>query len=158
MITIKDAKKFLRDNFKEGTKCPCCNQNVKQYKRIINSSMAWGLIVFYRKTIHLRGQWVHFDDLIGKLDITPSSVRGDFPKLRHWGLIEKCVKDREDGSNRNGLYRMTRLGEKFVNNKVTVQKYAVTYNQVLRKLDGDEVNITKCLKNKFSYRELMSTY
>jgi hypothetical protein len=153
METIKEAKQFLKANYKEGTKCPCCGQSVKLYKRTITSAMAWGLIIFDKKS--LTNDFYHAENIFKDVDGLPSSIRGDFPKLRFWGLIEKYEGDRDDGSPRNGLYRITSKGKSFVRNRYSVPRHAYTYNNKLRKIEGDDITIKDALSNKFNYNQLM---
>jgi hypothetical protein len=150
--SLVDAKKFLRKNYKDGCTCPACGQFVKAYKRSITSAMAVGLILLYKYS----ADFVHIENFFKSKNDLPSSIRGDISKLCHWGLLEKKPGNREDGSTRNGYYRVTHKGELFVSGHIHVEKYAVLYNQRLLEVEGDYITIKDALGNKFNYEKLMS--
>ncbi len=80
---------------------------------------------------------------------------GDASYLVHYGLIERMDKKREDGSPRNGMYKITGRGIMFVENKSTVKRTFIIYNNRHEGFEGDEINIKDALGKKFDYRELM---
>lgn len=152
---MEEAKKLLRDNWEEGINCPCCNQYVKLYKRKLNSSMAYGLIVITQKRNGINtSDWFNMEDYFKDLPV-PATLRGDMPKLRHWGLLEKKPGHKEDGNKSVGLYRLTSAGKNFVDGLTTVSEKAKLYNQKFYGFDGDQINIKQALGNKFNYNELM---
>ena len=153
--TLEEAKKMLRENFDTGIECPCCGQFVKKYNRKITSAMAYGLILLYQYNKKNPGEWVHVENYFKSLNI-PSSIRGDISKLRYWHLIEKKSEIREDGSNRNGYYRIDNLnGISFVENRKRVSARAYIYNQRVYGFSPETVTIAECLGKKFNYKELM---
>ena len=153
MTTIEVAKDYLRKHAADGVSCPCCNQFVKVYRRALNSTMAYMLILLERNT----HDWIHCQQFFHDLQESRSNFStGDFVKLRYWGLIEKCEGKREDGSNRNGYCRITEEGIDFVHNKLQIRSHAMIYNNQCLRLDGDYVDIKDCLKKKFNYDELMA--
>ena len=151
--TLSEAKREVIEGRLKGIKCPCCNQHVRLYKRNITSAMAYALIIIHRSG---NTSFFHIENYFKKINC-PASIRGDFPKLRFWGLIEKKSDLRPDGSNRNGYYRITGKGRDFVNNNITVLKYLYLYNNKVQATEPDElVNIHTCLTQKFNYNELMN--
>ena len=154
--TVGEAKSFLKQNLKEGAKCPCCSQYVKLYLRKLNSSMAYGLILMTRNYNNINtSEWFHLENYFKPLDI-PSTLRGDLPKLRHWGLIEAKEGEREDGNPHVGYYRVTSKGKQFVNQEITVPQRVGLYNQKFYGFDGRDISIVDALGSKFNYKELMS--
>lgn len=145
--TISDAKHLLRENFKDGIKCPCCDQFVKMYRRPITSAMAYALILFSTKN---QKEWTHADRFFKTQDCPPS-IRGDFPKLVHWGLLEK--NDQEEG-----VYRMTEHGIAFVENNWNTYSHKLFYNNKCfgAPQDAKVISIKDALKKKFDYDKLMS--
>jgi len=144
--TLIEAKKFLRDNYKKGTICPCCAQPVKMYRRPITSAMAVGLITLYReKGVEL----THVEDFFKLCKELPSSIRGDFPKLRYWDIIQIV-------SEQDGYYKITKKGERFVKGMESVQSHVLLYNNKSYGLDGNLITINECLKNKFDLGKLLS--
>jgi hypothetical protein len=131
--------------------CPCCNQNVKSYRRKISSSTARSLIIIFK---NIDGEF-HLENTLKKLNLL-ADCRSDFPKLKYWGLISPLKGKRSDGSSRNGNYIITEAGRFFINGKHSVPKYMHIYNGECFKSSGDNVFIKDCLGEKFSYEELIS--
>ena len=73
-----------------GTRCPCCGQYVKLYKRSITATMAWTLLRMYRSSLL---DWVHVPTLLR----ARGRLSGDHAKLAYWGLIQEATIPREDG-------------------------------------------------------------
>lgn len=149
MKTIDEAKKYLRDNFETGVKCPCCGQMVRKWRYCLTSSVALCLIEMYK--LHINGkEWVHVNT-----EIRPQSG-GFFSLLKWWKLIEIKPKEGED-KRVSGYWRLTKSGEQFVLGNITVPKYVETYDNKLIGFSGDPVNIKQVLGKKFSYEELMTS-
>lgn len=146
-VTLDEARNNLRSIIDKGAYCPCCNQFAKVYRNRMTSAMANGLIRIYR---HAGTDFTYLPDLFG------AQADGRRTKTSWWGLLEKMPGARDDGSNRNGWWRVTEDGERFVNQELSVPAYAVTYNGQTLKLDGDFVEITDVLGSKFNYSELMA--
>lgn len=159
MDTIKEAKELIEANMNAGLICPCCNQYVKLYQRKITSSMAYALVLIRLSRIQSH---FHVEQFLKKQDCS-SSIRGDFPKLRFWGLIElekDSIIDVIDKASRQGFYRITKKGIDFVDNKLKVQKYVSIFNnkvydKPLRRVEM--ISIKEALNDKFNYSELISS-
>lgn len=145
-MTLGEARALLRDLVDEGAECPCCRQFAKVYKRKIHSRMARDLIQFYRA--HWGG-WGHSTETLG-------ATAPDFVKLAYWGLVEAMPGEREDGSSRVGLWRVTPKGVNFLFARITVPKYARIYDGRCLGFTGDPVMIGDALGKKFRYDELMA--
>jgi hypothetical protein len=151
-------KLFNDDDFEEnqnlkGHYCKSCGQYVKVYKRKITSAMAYALILIYKKN-QKDYNYFHVEDYLKSLNI-PSTIRGDFPKLRFWGLIEKITGRRADGNKRVGFYRITDKGKNFINGKVSVKKFCLIYNNKSQGFIGEDVTFKDTLKQKFDYNQLI---
>jgi hypothetical protein len=159
MKTMEEARaEVMRAAEGKGTACPCCDQFVKLYKRKLNSSMAHGLLHVYRYFKMTKSEWLHFPKFFTEKKICSSNDGG---LLRHWGLVTPMIKDRKDGSWRNGYYKLTQLGTEFVQSKVSVPKYVYLYNQNVfgfsdgQKYPKEDTTIADSLGEKFNYRKLM---
>jgi len=155
METLREAKQFLRENYKKGVVCPCCNQFVKLYKRKLNTSMARTLILLYRKSkSNPDVEYFHiYNDLLG---IDFGIGGSELSKLKYWGMIDELEKDSNDTKTRtSGFWKITEKGKKFVKKELKVPKYILLYNNQLRGFEGNEINITEALGDKFNYIELM---
>lgn len=140
--SLKEVVDWLSDHITEGAECPACGQRVQRYRRSITSGMAWVLCQMYRQ-----GGWVHVPSL---------GTRGGDPiKTRHWGLIERREGQRDDGSQRNGWWRLTPRGERFVEGQERVPRYAYFYNGECVGFEEDTVSIIDALGTVFNYDELM---
>jgi len=160
-ITIKQEQERMRPLLLKGTKCACCQQHVQMYERPITSAMAIGLIKLYNAPADSKtdGGYIHIENYFKELKDLPSSVRGDIPKLRFWGLIQPWGGNTEegDGNPNSGLYRITELGKRFVELKDKVHPVVRLYNNKFYgyKEGVDHISISKALGKKFNYRELM---
>jgi len=154
--TIEEAKAFLQENAEKGTKCPCCDKYVQIYNRKITSSMAYGLIRLYLYAVEngKLGEYLHIEDIFKSLDV-PSSIRGDMPKLRFWGLIEPLPGEYEWMQPQNGMYKITDKAISFIRGETSVNASARIYNNRLLSWDKKLITISQALKNKFNYKELM---
>ena len=78
-------------------------------------------------------------------------------------MIESMPMDRDDGSWRNGHYRITEHGCKFVEGSISVAKYVYLYNQMVygfsdgTKYPREYTTIHESLGDRFSYQELMAS-
>ncbi len=134
----------------KGYVCECCGQFVKVYRRTFNSNMAIALLVLYRNK---EKGFVHLEKLLSDNGYQRC---GDATYLRHFGLIEAFTEKRKDGSKRNGHYKITGRGILFAENKLTVPKHFLIFNNKLKGFEGEEINIFQALGNKFSYADLMN--
>lgn len=175
LYTLQEAQTILRDRLHdkldEGDHCPTCMQWAKRYRRPLTSAMAYGLVLVareqqrnskdpYRHTftqhgMDIKGEWLHVENFLKNYPSIPASLRGDFAKLRHWGLVEQAWGKRPDGSTRNGYYRVTDLGFAFVGGRVSVASHAVLYNGECQGLTGEPITIKQALGKEFDYDEIM---
>lgn len=161
--SIEDAKKWLRANFSKGATCPCCHQFVKLYRRPFNKSMAYVLLLiarYYRRVEVKPDEWLHVPSYIAEVAVgnprRAAAVRGDWAKLKFWGLIEEKPETRKDGSPRVGYWRLTQLGRQFVHREVKVPSHVYIYNGApLPKVVDEMITIDEALTTEFSYTEIM---
>jgi len=133
----------------KGYKCSCCGQLVKRYFRKFNSNMALALIILYRNKD--KG-FIHLENTMKELGYKRC---GDASYLRHYRLIEKKEGNRDDGSPRNGMYKITGIGIMFVEGKSKVQSTFIISNNKHEGYEGDDITIQDALGKKFDYTELM---
>lgn len=152
-MSVKEAKKYLRDNWDKGVNCPCCGQRVHKRKETLSAGKVFWLIHLYR--LNRQSPYVHARDVLDQCKDTMASV--DYSKLKWWGLIEQKPKDAEDDEDKrtSGLYRITDMGKLFVENKVTVNKALFVFNSIIAGRTTEMVGIRDALGTKFSYSELM---
>lgn len=153
MDTIQEAKAFLRANFNEGVKCPCCAQQVKLYKYNLFSTSASALIRLYRLTMTTGKDYHHVRDFAEATKKYPRASH--FADLRHWGLVEAMDK-KTSTENSSGMWRMTEHGIRFVQGRDTVKKKVTMYNNMFYGLEGEPITIHNALGNKFDYDEIMN--
>jgi len=160
--TLVEAKKWLRVRFGKGATCPCCNQFVKLYKRALSKSMAYVLLLM---ECHFSGdaveEWLHVPSYIAEMASDnprrAAAVRGDWAKLKFWGLIEEKPDVRSDGSSRVGHWKMTLLGRQFARRQVKVPGHVYLYNgEPLQRTVEEMITIDDALGTEFSYDEIMS--
>jgi len=146
-MSVRDARKSVRNDMKSGCECPVCGRYTKIYKRKITSSMALGL---YAALNNKDNNFFHAETFFKSINV-PHSVRGDFPKLRFWGFI----KERDDHC---GYYRVTLDGQLFVNGDISTQKYIYLYNNTPVYIEGNNETTTfkQALGDKFNLKEIFS--
>ena len=129
---------------------------MQRYKRPITWGMAYGLIALYvwHKKVNYTS-WCHVENYLKDIHCA-ASVRGDFPKLRFWGLIDS--KSNESSDRRLdgvGFYRITDKGRGFVEGKMKVFSHAIIYNNKCAGFSDKEITIKDALKKKFDYSKLI---
>jgi hypothetical protein len=162
--SLEDAKKWLRVRFGKGATCPCCNQFVKLYKRAFSKSMAYVLLLiarYYHRVGVKSDEWLHVPSYIAEVAVgnprRAAAVRGDWAKLKFWGLIEEKPETRADGSPRVGYWRLTQLGRQFINREVKVASHVYIYNgEPLQRSVDEQITIDDALTTEFSYVEIMA--
>lgn len=146
--TLAEARRQVEHGRADGVTCPCCGQFAKTYRRKLNSSMAYALLVIARRT----DDWFHLFDFLAKQRVKAS----DAPSLRHWGLIEEKGEGKDDGNPRAGFYRVTELGRAFAGGRASVPRHMLIYNDQLLGFSEERIAIREALGDRFDYDELMS--
>lgn len=172
--TIAEAKRYLRAHWTAGATCPCCTQRVQLYRRTITAGMALALLSLYRATRALpaagaggdghlsEDPYLHAEKTFKADRSLPQAARGDFTKLALWGMIEPAPGKREDGSTRNGYWRITETGRLFAEGKLAVRKYVWLFNnREYAPPDGEararqRVMIGDALGKRYDYSEMMN--
>lgn len=135
-------------------KCNCCGHVSIEYHRSYNSNMALALLLLYNQTLFKQpGSYVHMEDLILKNGYKRC---GDFSYLVKYGHIQKMEGKRNDGSNRNGMYRITSAGIMFAEAKTMVKQKFIMKDGKFYGYEGKMINIYDALKDKFNYANLMN--
>jgi len=134
-----------------GYTCQCCGQFVKQYKRHFNSNMGLAMLMLYK---HRDKGFVHLENLMSENGYKRC---GDASYLRHYSLIQPLKEKRQDGSQRNGYYKITGLGIMFCELKTTVKEKFIIFNNKLEGFEGKDITILDALGEKFNYDTLMKS-
>ena len=146
-------------NLDEGTTCPCCGRYAKRYKRRIHAGMARVLVQLYHLT--RTGSWADYR----KACVVDGKIMGrDFTILRYWGLVEQLADGGPDLSgipgeiaegSGSGLWRITALGQQFVNGRCTVPRWVEVFNDQPGAMATEQITVQQALGKKFNYEELM---
>jgi hypothetical protein len=136
-ITLKEARGHLNTRKMTGkaTRCPCCDQTVKIYKRTITKSMLHNLMQFciaYPHEVHVKKLWV-------------GANAGDAAKLRHWGLIKQVS---------TGNYVATHEGTEFVLGNHFVPTHVFLFNTEKIGESGVKMSV-RDIVDGFDYDKLM---
>ena len=137
--TLRQARDHMTERFDEGTKCPCCGQFVKRYKRKLNSGMARTLIQMFK----------HHPDRY--IDVKPFLLNHgyknshDWTLLKHWGILTV----REDGK-----YKITQMGRNFLSGFPT-HSHIYMYNNKMMGFAEGQTTISAALGEPFDLTELM---
>jgi hypothetical protein len=154
--TLDEVREWVWDGaINGGVICPCCTQSAKVYRRAMSNATARFMIRLYRYNNNQGRDFVYMPAQLDQMRGTPH--QGGYGNLaQHWGLLEKQPGIRKDGSNRTGWWRLTTRGRAFVENRITVPKYAYIYDNECLGLGGAPWSIIDALGEKFDYRALMS--
>jgi hypothetical protein len=150
--TVDEARQHLRKNWKEGTTCVCCGQKVMLYHRSLTSAMAMALHLFSKAQTDIEG-YVHAENFF-KTQNCPSSIRGDFPKLRFWGFIMAKPSDSEGDTSSSGMYKILPKGIEFLKGELIVPAAVLIYNNKFIGFSENTTNFNGALKNKFKIEDL----
>lgn len=143
---IQELKQETRTKAAEkGCECPVCGQNVKIYKRKINSILAKQLLLAFKK----HGlEWFHIRDM--------EYFTTDWAVLQHFNLIFPKPHNIGDGGKKtSGYWRITKNGRLFCLRDHFVFSHALIFNNTRLDFAGKLVTIDDCLGEKFDYKELM---
>ncbi len=156
-MTLEEARAFVRANQRSGTKCPCCDQYVKLYRRTLNGTMLYALSIIYR---YGGSDWLHVPSFLSREATGQMAVAvrgGDWAKLKYWRFIEEKDIIRDDGSNRSGYWRITDDGVAFLREEFTTPSAVFIYNDKLVGFDEQKFVSAGDIKHKhFNFRELMA--
>ena len=100
-------------------------------------------------------EWLKVGSYLSDLEIPYAVKGGDFAKLKFWKLLERQIGERDDGSARNGYWKITQKGYDFISGKAKIPKFINLYNQKFYGYAGELIDIKEALGNKFNYSELM---
>lgn len=135
----------------KGYICEHCGMFVKRYIRNFNVGMAYCLLMLYKRG---NTTYVHVEEFLRSINC-PTSMRGDFAYLRHYRFIQKKPELRDDGSPRNGYYRITPMGIMYCERKFTTKSKFVMFNGKCEGFMGDDIYIDQALDTRFNYSQLM---
>ena len=155
MTTLAQAKAdFFAAARQQGSTCPCCGRFGKVYKRKLHSSMVAVLVLLNR---FQNLGYTHVHTLINATTspAVAAAIRGDFAKLRYWGLIEEGHEVVRGSHVSNGKWRITEAGVRFCEGSLTVQKYVWVYNSAHLGFHGEHISVYDALGDAFQYAELM---
>jgi hypothetical protein len=150
--TVTEARNMLVSNLSKGVECPCCTQYVKLYRRAFTKSMAIGLKLLYDCQATDEWGYIHLENYL-KDQKCASSIRGDMPKARFWGLIEGINEKRDDESKRNGYYRLTKKGEDFIEGLICIPDAVFIFNNEIHSVSEKTTTFKDCNK-KFNYLDI----
>lgn len=149
MDTLELEKARLTENREKGTHCNACGQFVKLYRRQIYATIARALITVYKS---YGENSFHINDVIDPV----ANARGDFQKIRFWGLVENVPDETPTLKKSSGRWKLTPKGIAFILSDTTIPKYVYLYDGQVKGFGGSEVTIRQCLGKEFSYYELMN--
>jgi hypothetical protein len=136
----------------DGETCQACGRFLKVYYRKLSTAMALALVRLFGMAIEIPNRsYFHVREFYKE--------RGDFAKLKFWGMIEEAPNEDETKKS-SGLWRITDEGTKFVCMETKVPQYVILkWGSELLGFAGAEVDVRQCLEfgNKFNYSELMGS-
>jgi hypothetical protein len=152
MTTLQEAQEQFNDAIHStGMRCPCCQRWGKVYGYGVSASMSRALIWLYGKAGD--GSWVNIQTESPAWVLRTKTLS----TLKHWGLIERKVKDDDADVKHSGIWRITTSGVLFVRKRLTVPKKVYVFDDMVQGYSKEHVDIVDCLGKKFSYSELMKS-
>lgn len=125
--TLAEAKRYVAEAAQRGTKCPCCGRVVKVRRRYLNASMLVVLVILENVVREGNENYVHVPSMIADAAWLSSearaSVRGDWAKMVHFGLIEKHPK------RRAGYWRISHTGRLFCVGQIRIAKCVYMFDK-----------------------------
>lgn len=119
-LTLEAARRLVMASVQRGSKCPCCDQMARAYKRSLYPTQA---IALQRLHDHLTApgapRAVHLGEFLASFPGT-ASRGGDTARLAHWDLIKR---------HKGGFYSITELGAAWVRGEIRVPAYKWFYNE-----------------------------
>jgi len=151
MTDLEQARAAMLAESEKGTKCPCCGQTVKLYKRKLHAEMADFLVKLVRK-------YRNHQRYYSTRELLPDAVKAatDGSYLVKWGLVEK-VDSSNTAGGKAGLYRPTPMGVDFVMGRINVVSHIHMLCGVFVGYSDTYVSIKDCLGEDFDYPELMTS-
>jgi hypothetical protein len=138
----------------DGCDCPTCGGFLKVYQRHITGAMVYALMLMDAEP---PGEWIYVPRLLSRRAGSTVVARGgDYAKLRYWSLIEPRPGKRDDGSVRQGWWRVTADGHLFARDAVRVPRWAIEFREAVLGLEGDRIGIRDCIGAAFDYTAIMA--
>lgn len=152
--SLRDAAEWVRLGLRApGVICPCCGQMAAMRKRHFNATMAATMVLLYRHQItHPEETWVHVERLLKSVNFP---TRGDFYKCKYWDLLQRKPVNRPDGNPNTGFYRLTPVGERFVQRQVEVPNFVWVFNDEPVSFSAATTGILAAMGTRFNYQHLM---
>lgn len=122
--------------------CPECNQNVTVYKRSLDRNMVKSFERAYEAYGTEFGHWPSVLKI--RLDLGRSESL-----LRHWGLIEAS------SLRKQGVWRVTELGEQWIERRVLVPQYAHIFNKEALGFTGPFITLQYARATKLDREHLI---
>lgn len=139
--TVQQAREFVGERLEEGVRCPCCGQHAERYRRRVSAAMVKTMGRMLVAGESAPTGMVHLPDI--------KQESRDVATCAYFDLIQ-----REGGSaGRTGYWRVTDLGRRFLEGKVSVPKYAFVYNGEVRGFSDEAVTVDG-VAPKFSMTEI----
>jgi hypothetical protein len=147
---LSEARALVEAHRDKGIHCLCCDQMAREYKRKLDSAMAWGLIWLVRYSQSKDGAWV---DLHTE---APPKIHRDraLAKVAHWSLIEEKPSESTRGSRTSGIWRPTGRGIRFAQGKIALPSHITIYNNIVLKFSDKLTTIQEALADDFDFNEL----
>lgn len=140
-ILIEQLEKYKDVPEKETHKCPYCDASMKKHWQRLSKGLAKSLVKFRSKVIELNRNKIHIKD---DIDFTKTEFN-NFQKLRYHGLVAKC-KNTETGLNESGYWLLTKRGNLFCKNQLSIPVGVLTFRNKIREKTKDFCTIKDVLK------------
>jgi len=116
-------------NSESTCKCPHCGASLEKRAHRLSKGLVNSLVLFKLKVCELDRNEIH---LLKDMDFTKNQYN-NFQKLRYHGLVAK-VYDKETRMRKSGYWLLTRRGNQFLKNLISVPVRVSTFrNRIVEK-------------------------
>jgi hypothetical protein len=122
--------------------CPCCLRKGHYWKKAMVSTAARDLIRLVELFEKAGGAPVHIDEF--------TQQRSNFYELAKWDFVARAPND-DPKKVSSGFWLPTQSGIDFAENRAQVDKYIITYDNILIGTEGPKVSIVDVLGKKYNY-------
>lgn len=127
----------------KNCKCPHCGANMYVHGHNLSKGLVHTLIKFKNRVIEKKENRVHIKD---ELHLNNTQF-GNYQKLRFHGLIAKCI-DPVTKQHEQGYWLLTKRGNEFVKNMISIPKKVYTFRNKIVDKDKDFVTMQQVLKDE----------
>ena len=141
-------------NSNQPCKCPHCGASLEKRAHRLSKGLVKSLVLFKLKVCELDRNEIH---LRNDMSLTKNQYN-NFQKLRYHGLVAKCF-DKETKLRKSGYWLLTRRGNQFLKNEISVPVRVITFRNKIVERDEKRLSVHEILTDSsLPYWDNIETY